>query len=141
MLPAKVPSNGRHSEQVVVAPVTHPAVVTTPVIPVAGQRKPPQVLSPIPDTGALLASLYRRWLLALVLGLGAMVGSAYSLWKYLPAAYTVRTLLHVASNRPTTGMLSGCSEGLLDFTNFQKTQIAIIKSRLVMRAAVDQPQV
>src|SRR5439155_15026761 len=138
MLPAKVPSNGRRSDQAVVAPVTAPAAVSTPVIPVAVQRKP-QVLSPIPDTSALLASLHRRWLLALVLGLGAMVGSAYSLWKYLPVAYTVRTLLHVASNRPTTGMLSGYSEGLLDFTNFQKTQIAIIKSRLVMRAALDQP--
>src|SRR5438309_152252 len=69
MLPAKVPSNGRRSDQVVVAPVTAPAVVSTAVIPMALQKKPPQVLSPIPDTGALLASLHRRWLLALVLGL------------------------------------------------------------------------
>ena len=42
------------------------------------------------------------------------------------------------TNRPTTGMLPGYSEGLLDFTNYQKTQIAIIKSRFIMRAALDQ---
>src|SRR5947209_12573147 len=99
MLPAKVPSNGRRADQVVATSVPQPsvpAVVSAPVIPVVVPKKPPQVLSPIPDTAALLGSLRRRWLLAFVLGFGAMVGSAYGLWTYLPAGYTVRTLLHVA---------------------------------------------
>lgn len=139
MLPARVPTNGRHSDPAFLLP--EPVAPSTPVVPVAVPKKTPHSLSAIPDTGALLASLRRRWLLALVLGVGTMLGSAYFLWTYLPFAYTVRTLLHVASNRPTTGILPGYSDSLLDFTNFQKTQIAIIKSRLILSTALGQPQV
>src|SRR5207248_2817638 len=120
MLPAKVPANGRHSDPAVMLP--EPVAVRAPVVPVVLHKKTPHLLSAVPDTGALLASLRRRWLLAFVLGVGTMVGSSYALWTYLPVAYTVRTLLHVASNRPTTGILPGYSESLIDFTNFQKTQ-------------------
>lgn len=135
MLPARIPASD--PSLAVAEPKPLAPAATVPVV----VRKTPEVLSPIPDTGALLASLRRRWLLAFILGIGALVGTAYGLWKYLPPSYTVRTLLHVASNRPTTGMLSGYSESLLDFNNFQKTQIAIIKSRLVLQAALDRPQV
>ncbi len=94
----------------------------------------PKVQSNVPDTDALFTAFRRRWFSATFLGFVALVACGAGLFYVLPQKYSARTLLHMASFRPY--MLTSRAETLIDFANYQKTQIAIIKSRLVLDAAV-----
>jgi capsular exopolysaccharide synthesis family protein len=53
--------------------------------------------------------------------------------------YTAVTLLHVASSQPK--VLFTTAEGGPDFATYQRTQLTMLKSRLVLHAALKDPQV
>ncbi|MCI0740948.1 MAG: polysaccharide biosynthesis tyrosine autokinase, partial [Gemmataceae bacterium] len=100
---------------------------------------PPSVLTAPPTPLALLVALKRRWLLALTLGLlGAAIGAAVA-WYMLPVSWRSRTLLHIASMRPF--LVFDNAEARADFANYQRSQLALVRSRLVLNAALRDPEV
>jgi capsular exopolysaccharide synthesis family protein len=101
---------------------------------------PPAVLASPPTTGALLRALRRRWLLAFSLSILAGLAAAAITWCFLPQPpNTARALLHVAPNPPSVVFHKG--ESRADFQSYQRTQIALVKSRLVLNAALRHPDV
>jgi polysaccharide biosynthesis transport protein len=108
----------------------------------AGAR--PAALSAAPDAMALLRALGRRWVLALTLAAVAGPALAAATWyampHVMPPKHTARTTVHVASRQqPIAPGTPVDSRG--DFTTYQRTQIAMIKSRLVLNAALRDPKV
>jgi capsular exopolysaccharide synthesis family protein len=87
---------------------------------------------------ALLKSLRRRWLLGLAVGLLLATVAGPVAWFLLPGKYTVRTLIHVPP--PRTFVLP-TAETRPDLLNHQKTQVAMLKSRLVLNAALNDKAV
>ena len=112
----------------------------------AGAIRPlhPAALTASPSALDLARSLRRRWLLALALALVAVPGATALAWygvpRLMPLKRVVRTTLHVASQQPTISPLAP-AEGRLDFATYQRTQIALVKSRLVLNAAMRDPKV
>jgi capsular exopolysaccharide synthesis family protein len=103
---------------------------------------PPKALSAAPEAIDLLRALQRRWLVALVLALVAGPAGAVLVWcawpRILPPGHTARTTVHVSSAR------SGIGGDLVDrgdFVTYQKTQIAMVKSRLVLSTALQDSKV
>jgi capsular exopolysaccharide synthesis family protein len=86
--------------------------------------------------------LRRRWLTAIVLGLLGGLGGGALAWYLMPvivpAKFTARTKLHIASKQPT--ILSSSADGATNFSDYQKTQAALVKSRLVLDEAVEDPR-
>jgi capsular exopolysaccharide synthesis family protein len=100
---------------------------------------PPAVLSAPPTPLALSIALRRRWLLALTVAtLAALLGAAAA-WTLLPVTWRARSLLHIASNRPF--ILYETPEVRIDFASYQRSQVALVKSRLVLNAALEDPKV
>jgi len=96
-------------------------------------------LSSAPNVLGLLLALRRRWLLAVMLGLvgAAVVGTA--VWAVMPTTYTARSVLQVMANRPT--ILFQTPDDRQDFSNYQRSQVALIKSRVVLNRALGDPKV
>jgi capsular exopolysaccharide synthesis family protein len=97
------------------------------------------VLSTGPNALALLKALRRRWLLAAaaalllapVLGVGA--------WFAAPSSrHSVRMLIHVPPPRSQFVPIGGPQP---DLPNHQRTQVALIKTRFVLSAALRDPKV
>ena len=90
------------------------------------------------DAARDLASLRRRWLVATSLGLllGSLAG--VMLWFVRPAQFTAYALLKISPGQvrvlPESGEQASGEE-----LNYQKTQVAIIKSRQVIKAALRNP--
>ncbi|MCI0379611.1 MAG: polysaccharide biosynthesis tyrosine autokinase [Gemmataceae bacterium] len=120
------------------------AQILAPAVPprqtgLALEAAPPSVLTSPPTPWALLVALKRRWLLALTLGLlGAAIGAAVA-WYMLPVSWRARTLLHIASIRPV--LIFENAEARTDFANYQRSQLALVRSRLVLNAALRDPEV
>jgi polysaccharide biosynthesis transport protein len=102
------------------------------------KQVPTRVTTPPFDFTELLRACQRRWLLclstALLLGiLGTMLA-----WYFLPITtrYTARTLLQVSSRAPKIVFEADSQP---DFGSYQRTTIALIKSRLVLNASLKQP--
>src|SRR5262249_43361439 len=112
---------------------------TTASLPSAvPSRGQPPGLSPTPNALGLLQALRRRWLLALSCSLlAAGLGAGLTWWLLPPPKQSARTLLSVNSNRPV--VLFPTHEPTPEFATYQKTQVALIKSRLVLNAALRQP--
>ncbi|HEY7423815.1 MAG TPA: hypothetical protein VH682_06170 [Gemmataceae bacterium] len=87
----------------------------------------------------LLKALGRRWLLAtsLVLLLAALVGGSVFYFRP-PPKQTVCTLLHVPPHKGVIFKNVGAGGGL---TNHQRTQLVMLKSRLVLNSALCDPKV
>lgn len=90
------------------------------------------------DAGAFVGALRRRWFLLLSLGLIAAGGAAGAAWYFIPVKHTASTLLHLDATTPA--ILFNAQDGA-NFVNFQRTQLTILKSRLVLNAALKQPKV
>lgn len=106
----------------------------------AGQSaSAPPVLSSVPTVAALLLALQRRWFLALCLGSLVASTAMAGVWYFLPEKFTARTLVHIPAYRPV--ILGETADSRTDFSSFQRTQIAYIKSRLVLNAALRDPKV
>ncbi len=104
------------------------------------QGKTAPAPSPAIDPWLLLRALGRRWLLAAVLGvvLGGLAG--WAVWAYLPPGkHTVYRLLYLSAVVPD--LLPGGQGGGAAFDVFKSTQIATIKSRQLLNAALRRPKV
>ncbi len=85
----------------------------------------------------MLAGVRRYWFLAVVLAFASAVFAFYLVNSLLGTpAYTVRTQLHVAQNKPI--ILYDTAEGRTDFSTYQRGQIAMLKSRRVLQHAIDR---
>jgi succinoglycan biosynthesis transport protein ExoP len=101
---------------------------------------PPTVVTCAPTARTLLQALRRRWLMATTLGVVGAVVAFLTGWLLLPAPpHTARSLLHIAADQPR--VLFKTSEYRPDANAFRQTQQALVKSRLVLNAALRQPKV
>src|SRR5262249_14849587 len=82
------------------------------------------------DASAILQALRRRWLPTLLLGLLAGALASAGAWSFIPAKFTARSLLRVGSSQPT--ILFAEPGGRADFLNYQRAQLAMLKSRMVL---------
>jgi capsular exopolysaccharide synthesis family protein len=126
----------RHSEVTNRLPVT----VVNPISNDQVSVLPPALSSSF-DTNNLLKALRRRWLLAATLGLFFGGIAAAAGWFLLPPGkFTAESRLHVEPVTPTVLATNNVSSS--EFLNFQKTQSAEVKSRmLVLNAALRDPEV
>src|SRR5205823_5919243 len=99
----------------------------------------PQVLSATPNPFSLLTALRRRWLLALSLGLLTATAAAGVMGYLSQPLWRARTQLHIAANRPY--LIFDTPEGKTEFGNYQRAQLAMVKSRLVLNSALQDPKV
>jgi polysaccharide biosynthesis transport protein len=98
----------------------------------------PSALASTPDVVALLKALRRRWALALAVGLlCAGVATAATWYLIPPGAYTAQTVLHVSATPPR--LLFTTAEEWSRY--YYQNQSALIRSRLVLNAALRQPDV
>ncbi len=101
----------------------------------------PPALASTPNAMALLRALQRRWLLALTLGLiAAAVAAGVTAFLLPTSKFTARSMLHVMHQQPRV-LFGTASEAGADFGTYQKTQSALVKSRLVLNAALRSPKV
>lgn len=112
-----------------------------PVLPGESRRRSlPPALAPMPDPVTLLKALRHHWLLALCLGTvcGGLAGAGA--WRVVPKPkYTASALIEVKTQKPT--LLGDPTQDTTDYKRFQATQLALLKSRLVLAAALAQPGV
>jgi capsular exopolysaccharide synthesis family protein len=88
---------------------------------------------------ALLHAFRRRMLVALTLGVLLAGVGATAVWFLLPPGKaSVASLLHVAASAPKIASDVGDQA---DFRTYQSTQLALIKSRLVLNAALRSTKV
>ncbi|MBL8798793.1 MAG: polysaccharide biosynthesis tyrosine autokinase, partial [Planctomycetia bacterium] len=100
----------------------------------------PPALQTRPDAQALLLALRRRWLLACCVGALGAFTAALGAWLFVPAPKPVaQALLHVDATQPWVAYHR--PESRADFQNYQRTQIALVKSRFVLNAALRHPEV
>jgi capsular exopolysaccharide synthesis family protein len=87
----------------------------------------------------LLKALGRRWLLATCLGLllAALAGGG-AYYFMPPPKHTVRTLVHIP---PHKGIIFKQNNAGGDLPNHQRTQVVLLKSRLVLNSALRDPKV
>jgi hypothetical protein len=105
----------------------------------AAPRPEPQAPPVEIDAQALLQAVRRRWLLVFGVATAAAVVTAAAAWAVVPAKFSARTLLHVSANRPAVLFDTGESRG--DFGMYQRGELAMLKSRLVLRSALARPDV
>jgi len=92
-------------------------------------------ISPSMTLTGLLKALQRHWMLASSLGLLCAASCALAVWHFLPPAkYTARVSLHVHSF--PQAVLYREMHVSSDFAAYQRTQIALVKSRRVLEAAL-----
>ncbi|HEY7159167.1 MAG TPA: Wzz/FepE/Etk N-terminal domain-containing protein, partial [Gemmataceae bacterium] len=94
---------------------------------------------PAPNALALLKALRRRWLLAATCGLLASALAAAAVWFGMPMKYTASTLLHVSVKEPQ--VLGSGTMVYGEFSIYQKSQTAMITSRLVLNDVLKDPKV
>src|SRR5437899_5403729 len=82
----------------------------------------------------LFRALRYRWPSALVLGILLGSASAIAAWFLLPPKYTASVLLQIASAEPL--LLPDTFRAGLDSAYYQNTQVALIKSRPIILAAL-----
>jgi succinoglycan biosynthesis transport protein ExoP len=105
----------------------------------AGTKSAPAPWQTKPTFSALLTAFKRRWLLALVTALPTMLGIATATWFIMPPGkFQGRTMLHVSAKSPSIAFQNAEAQ---NFLSFQRTQIALAKSRLVLGNALNQPKV
>jgi capsular exopolysaccharide synthesis family protein len=88
----------------------------------------------------LLQGLRSRWRLATLLALPAALAATALVYYLLPPApYVAQALLQVSSHQPK--LLYATSDAALDFASYQRSQVALIKGRMVIQAALKDPAV
>src|SRR5262249_29009898 len=86
----------------------------------------------------LVHALRRRWILAIPLGLLAGIAAGWGGSTRVTPLYTARTLLQIPAERPV--ILYSELGSRQDSSNYQRTQIATVKSRLVGQSALRELQ-
>src|SRR5262245_61663104 len=93
----------------------------------------PSVLSSLPNLTTLWTALRRRLVLALTLGtLLAAIAGGTVMYMYKPT-YTARSYVKVEATQPS---IIGNAGPSIDFGMYQRSQVAMVKSRLVLNAAL-----
>jgi succinoglycan biosynthesis transport protein ExoP len=88
----------------------------------------------------LVGALRRCWLRGGLLALVAAGAAALGIWLVVPPPKaTARAMVHIAAK--PEAILQGRPQDAGEFANFQKTQITVVKSQLVVKAALRDPQV
>lgn len=105
----------------------------------SGGSEPPSVLSTVPTLPGLLQAARRRWRLMMILGVVLAAGAAATAWFTQTERFIARTLIHISANRPI--LLADTPDGRTDFHSYQRTQIAYVRSRLVLNAALRDAKV
>jgi hypothetical protein len=82
----------------------------------------------------------RLVLIAFVLAL-VTTAAGYAVWKSYPAQFRAHALLQVDAHLPRVMLRSGETEPEVDYNRFKQTQQALIKSLLVLSAALENPTV
>lgn len=113
------------------------------LIPASAQRPDISVVSatnassPL-DQRAVLASIRRRWFIALVLGLFGGIATAAAAWYVVPLHYTAFAELRIHSARQS--VLPGRNhENVKSFEVFRQTQMRLVRGPLVLQAALRKP--
>ena len=111
------------------------------VFPVAAPaRRLPPAMDVVPDLASFARSLRHHWALALSLGAVCASIAGGVAWKTLPKPrYTATALIEVKTQKPI--LLMETVQERTDFRIFQSTQLALVKSRLVLAAALKRPGV
>ena len=103
--------------------------------------KRPTALTTAPDLFTLLRALQHCWRPALALGILSAAVATAAAWAFVPRPrYKATTLLQVSALAPKF-LTEPVSEPKTDFKIYQATQLALIKSRLVLNAAIRRPGV
>jgi capsular exopolysaccharide synthesis family protein len=99
-----------------------------------GHRPKPAAVSAAPNLMGLVNALRRRWALAVTVGLfvGLIVGVLT--WFLRPVTHTAQTMLQVNAEQPI--ILASTHANREDFSSFQRNQIALVKTRSVLNAAL-----
>lgn len=93
-----------------------------------------------PDPLALLIALRRR--VRLAVGLAALAAALAATAAYIvvpPAKYTAQAMLHVAAEQPR--ILVKTAESQSEYSSYQRTQLAMLRSRLVLGTALKRPEI
>ena len=92
------------------------------------------------DAKQCLHALRRRWLLATVLGVIVSASATAGVWFFLPPGQqTAARTFQVAAVAPTVAF--DAREKSVDFETFKRGQVGLIKSRIVLNAALRSPKV
>ncbi|MBV8266974.1 MAG: AAA family ATPase [Planctomycetaceae bacterium] len=103
---------------------------------------PPRLpaLSAAPDALGLLKALRRRWRMGFGLGLSLAAVAWAAVWYLSPQAkYTARATLHVSANPKY--IIFDPKERLADYRTYQRSQVALAKSRFVLADALKKPEI
>ena len=102
--------------------------------------RPPALVTKPPDALELLKALRRRWPLALALGLLCGGLAAAAAWFVVPTAkYETRAMLSVSQTPPR--IIFPTQEVQSDFSIYKETQLALIKSPIVLNRALKDVKV
>lgn len=117
-----------------------PTASHTPRALVQHRHGPPTVPASAPNAIAFLKALRRRWLLAFTLGILVGGAAAAGVWVFLPPGKHTAYAKLLMPKKPDA-VLYEHLEATSDFASFQQTQVALIKSRLVLNTALRNPKV
>jgi polysaccharide biosynthesis transport protein len=96
--------------------------------------------APTFDAFALVRALRRRWMLAVIVGAVLSVITATVVYCMFPKSqYTSRTTLMITTYLPK--IIFDTAEARADFQTYQRTQMSLIKSRYVLQAVLNDPNV
>jgi capsular exopolysaccharide synthesis family protein len=96
--------------------------------------------APSPLTLASLTKAFRhRWLLALTVGLALLAGFGGAAYHFLPATYTAYALLRVSDAEPQPLIPDQRFQSNQVDRYFENTQVALVKSRPIVLAALRRP--
>ncbi len=101
-------------------------------------RRSLQFAEPMTPQGLMFA-FKRRWRPALLIGTPVALIAVVLAWFLLPAHFTAFALMRVAAVEPRLVFKTVEDQG--DFHTYLKTQMALIKSRFVLNAALRRPGV
>jgi capsular exopolysaccharide synthesis family protein len=92
-----------------------------------------------PSVVALLKALRRRWVLAVCCGLALAAVAAVAARQVLPAGkHTARAQLYVSATAPR--VMFDTKDPKAEFNNYLKSQMAMLKSRPLLKLALASPQ-
>lgn len=108
----------------------------------------PRYAAPVPDSDGegitlrgILGTVRRRWVLMLLVGLPVAVGFAALAYLVAPAPYRAFATLRIAAVEPRLVFSTAQSGAAPDFETYHKTQVAMIRSRYVLNAALRDPEI
>jgi succinoglycan biosynthesis transport protein ExoP len=121
------------------APPSGPNAPRSPVLNNNASHAKGSLAAPI-NAIAILKALRRRWLAASLLGTLAAAAVFAAVWFFLPPPNYTASTKFLIPIKPQ-GTLYDHPEGKTEFDSFAATQVAIIKSQMVLNAALRQPEI